>query len=84
MQNLTEEQVQEIYRTVRNMNNEAYSYSQGDRIEFRNGKIIIITKDNMMQDITEQVLPKIAHIGQGNPVEEEGLIPEEYQDGIRK
>lgn len=85
MQNLTEEQVQEIYRTVRTMNNEAYRYTEGDRVEFRNGRIIIITKDNMMQDITEQVLPKIAHIGKDNPVEEEGLIiPEEYQDGLRK
>lgn len=85
MQNLTEEQVQEIYRTVRTMNNEAYRYTEGDRVEFRNGRIIIITKDNIMQDITEQVLPKIAHIGKDNPVEEEGLIiPEEYQDGLRK
>lgn len=85
MQNLTEEQVQEIYRTVRTMNNEAYRYTEGDRVEFRNGRLIIITKDNMMQDITEQVLPKIAHIGKDNPVEEEGLIiPEEYQDGLRK
>ena len=64
---------------------EAYRYTEGDRVEFRNGRIIIITKDNMMQDITEQVLPKIAHIGKDNPVEEEGLIiPEEYQDGLRK
>lgn len=85
MQNLTDEQVQEIYRTVKTMNNEAYRYTEGDRVEFRNGRIIIITKDNMMQDITEQVLPKIAHIGKDNPVEEEGLIiPEEYQDGLRK
>lgn len=85
MQNLTEEQVQEIYRTIRTMNNEAYRYNPGDRVEFRNGKIIVITKDNMMQDITEQVLPKIAHIGKDNPVEAEGLIiSEESQNGIRK
>ena len=77
LQKLTPEQVQEVYKAIRGLNNEAYRYSAGDQIQFRNGKIIIITKDQMMQDITDLVIPLIGEIGKDNPVEAEGLLDRE-------
>lgn len=84
MQNLTMEQVQKIYATVRTLNNSTYRYNEGDQIKFKNGRIVIITKDQKMQDITDLVIPMIAQVGRENEVVEEGLLPqeEENENGI--
>ena len=84
MQNLTMEQVQKIYSTVRTLNNSTYRYHESDQIKFKNGRIIVITKDQRTQDITDLVLPKIAPIGKENEIIEEGLLvqEEEKENGI--
>ena len=86
LQRLTEEQIQQLYSAIRNWHDGDYSYDPSDRIEFRNGKIIIIFKDGRTQDITDIVMPTIAPIGKENPVETEGLLDEmeEQQNGVHR
>lgn len=86
LQRLTEEQIQKLYAAIRNWHDGDYSYDPSDRIEFRNGKIIIIFKDGRTQDITDIVMPIIAPIGKENKPETEGLLEdtEEQKDGVRR
>ena len=86
LQRLTEEQIQKLYAAIRNWHDGDYSYNPSDRIEFRNGKIIIIFQDGRTQDITDIVMPTIAPIGKENKPEAEGLLEnvEEQKDGVRR
>ena len=86
LQRLNEEQIQKLYAAIRNWHDGDYSYDPSDRIEFRNGKIIIIFKDGRTQDITDIVMPTIAPIGKENKPETEGLLEEmeEQKDGVHR
>lgn len=86
LQRLTEEQIQQLYATIRNYHNEDYSYNPSDRIEFRDGRIIIIFSDGKTKDITDIVMPSIAPIGKENKPVTEGLLEreEEQQNELRR
>ena len=86
LQRLTEEQIQQLYAAIRNHHSGDYSYSPSDKIEFRNGKIIITFSDGRTQDITDIVMPTISPIGKENKPETEGLLEEmeEQKDGVRR
>ena len=81
LQHLTQEQVKELYFNIKNCHTADYSYSKDDKFEFKNGKIIVIFKDGSRLDITNIVMPSIAHIGKDNPVVTEGLLEEETKGG---
>ena len=80
LQRLTEEQVQALYSAIRNCHNGDYSYNPNDRIEFKNGKIIITFQDGRHQDITDIIMPSIAHLGKDNPYEIEGRLELEEEE----
>ena len=80
LQRLTEEQIQALYTAIRNCHNGDYSYNPNDRIEFKNGKIIITFKDGRQQDITDIIMPSIAHLGKENPYETEGRLELEEEE----
>lgn len=79
LQNLTSEQIELIYSTIKNCHTADYSYSETDKIEFKNGKILVTSSDNKVMDITNVVLPSIANIGKENEVIAEGLFAEEEE-----
>lgn len=72
LQNLTEEQIQQLYSAIKSN----YAYSENDRVEFKNGRIIVTHQDGKTQDITDEVMPAIASIGKENKVVAEGLLEE--------
>ena len=80
LQRLTEEQIQALYAAIRNCHNGDYSYNPSDKIEFKNGKIIITFKDGRHQDITDIIMPSIAHLGKENPYETEGRLELEEEE----
>lgn len=84
LQNLTPQQVEQLYSAIKNCHNEYYSYNENDKINFKNGKIIVTFKDGRRQDITDIVMPSIAHIGKDNPVDTEGLLPENLEEEGKK
>ena len=86
LQRLTEEQIKQLYAAIRNHHSGDYSYNPSDKIEFRNGRIIITFSDGRTQDITDIVMPSISMIGKENKPETEGLLEEmeEQKDGVRR
>lgn len=80
LQRLTEEQIQALYAAIRNCHNGDYSYNPSDKIEFKNGKIIITFKDGRHQDITDIIMPSIAQIGKENSYETEGRLELEEEE----
>lgn len=86
LQKLTKEQVQQLYIKIKNCHTSDYSYNPDDKIEFRNGKVIIVFNDGRIQDITDIVMPSIANIGRENKVETEGLLKteEEQQNEVHR
>jgi len=76
LQELTEEQIQQLYSAIRNCHNSDYSYKPTDKINLKNGKIIVTFIDGRYQDITDIVMPLIASIGKENDVSEVGLLEE--------
>ena len=72
LQNLTEEQIQQLYSAIKSN----YAHSENDRVEFKNGRIIVTNQDGKTQDITDEVMPAIASIGKDNKVVTEGLLEE--------
>ena len=84
LQRLDEEQIKQLYQAIRTCHNGDYSYSPGDQINFRNGKVIITFADGRTQDITDIVMPSIAPIGLDNDVITEGLLEEEQRNGVRR
>lgn len=84
LQNLNSEQVHQIYSVIKNTHNGDYSYNPNDKISFKNGRIIVTYSDNRQQDITDIILPQIAHIGEKNSVITEGMIEGEKENGIHK
>lgn len=77
LQKLNDEQIKELYSTIRNIHNGTYSHNLNDKIEFKNGKIMVILSDDRKLDITDEVMPYIASIGKDNSVEAEGLLTDE-------
>lgn len=85
LQNLTEEQIQQIYSAIKSCNNADYRYSANDQISFKKGHIIATHSDGTYQDITDIITPMIKDIGRGNAVAVEGLLKEEeIKNGIRR
>lgn len=86
LQKLTEEQIQQLYATIKNCHTSDYSYKSDDKIEFRNGKVIVVLNDGRVQDITDIVMPSIANIGRENKIEAEGLLKteEEQQNEVHR
>ena len=74
--NLTEEQVQEMYSTIVNTHNGDYSYNPSDQIRFQNGQVYAYRNDGTRQNTTDTV----AHIGKDNKVETEGLLTDEIRE----
>ena len=68
-----EEQIQEIYSTIRNTHNGDYSYSPSDKIQFRDGHIFAVSPDGRAVNVTHLV----SDIGVENPKNSEGLLTED-------
>ncbi len=84
LQRLTNEQIQQLYSVIRKSHSGDYSYNPGDKINFKNGRVIITFVDGRTQDITDIVMPAIAQIGKDNEVITEGLLEEEQLNGVRR
>jgi len=84
MQQLTSEQTSKIYTIIQSCNTEEYTYSPTDRIEFRNGRIVVTNIDGITKDITEVVLPGIASIGSENQIISEGRLEIGDENGIHR
>ena len=82
MQNLTEEQVREIYHFIRSLNTSDYRYQSTDHITMRDGRIFAEKVDGTTIDITDIVMPHIADIGSQNEVAAEGRLERE-EDGTK-
>ena len=82
MQNLTEEQVREIYHFMRSLNTGDYRYQSTDHITMRDGRIFAEKVDGTTIDITDIVMPHIADIGSQNEVAAEGRLERE-EDGTK-
>jgi len=70
---LTEEQIQEMYTTIRESDSETYRYSSTDRIHMEKGQVWAYHEDGTRTNITSTV----AHIGKDNPGGTEGLLTDE-------
>ncbi len=82
MQNLTEEQVRELYKIIHSLNTSDYHYQSTDHIIMRDGYIIAEKVDGTIIDITDTVMPYIANIGSINRVDAEGRLEGE-EDGTK-
>lgn len=82
MQNLTEEQVRELYKIIHSLNTRDYHYQSTDHIIMRDGHIIAEKVDGTIIDITDTVMPYIANIGSINGVDAEGRL-EGKEDGTK-
>ncbi len=74
LQNLTPEQIEQVYSAIRNCHNGDYSYNPDHKIQFKNGRIIVTYIDGNTQDITDTIMPAISSIGKENQVVAEGLL----------
>lgn len=83
MQNLTEEQVREVYHFVRSLKTIDYSYQGTDHITMSEGRIFAEKVDGTTIDITDIVMPYIADIGSKNAVAAEGRLERE-EDGTKQ
>ena len=82
MQNLTEEQVRELYHFIRTLNTMDYRYQSTDHITMKDGHIYAEKVDGTVIDITDIVMPYIADIGSKNEVAAEGRLERE-EDGTK-
>ena len=80
MQELTEEQMRELYDAIERHANRDFVLGSNDSINIKNGRILIEYHDGGVMDITDIVMQDLYSIGQENPVEEEGL----YNDEVRR
>ena len=79
LQRFTKEQIEQVYSLIRNSRSMEYTYSPDDKIEFKNGRVIITTKDNITKDITNIIIGELAKIGKDNSGVE-GLLKGEKED----
>jgi len=81
---LTEEQIEEMYTTIKNTNNADYVYNPTDQIRFREGQVYAFHQDGTYSNITDTV----SHIGKDNTGGIEGRltdeITEEYGGGHKR
>ena len=70
---LTEEQVEEMYTTIRNSDNEDYTYNPNDQIRIMEGQVFAVHEDGTKTNITKTV----SHIGKDNPEGTKGLLTDE-------
>lgn len=73
---LSEEQVEEMYTTIRNSNSEDYTYNPSDQIRIMEGQVFAIHEDGSKTNITKTV----SHIGKDNPEEVTGLLTDEIKE----
>ncbi len=73
---LTEEQVEEMYTTIRNSDSEDYTYNPNDQIRIMEGQVFAIHEDGSKTNITKTV----SHIGKDNPGEITGLLTDEIKE----
>ncbi len=73
---LSEEQVEEMYTTIRNSDSEDYTYNPNDQIRIMEGQVFAIHEDGSKTNITKTV----SHIGKDNPEEVTGLLTDEIKE----
>lgn len=86
LQNLTQEQVQQLYSEIMKYRGTDLYY-RPESVSFQNGRVIVKFQGGTTRDVTEEVMPLIASIGQENKVVAEGLLDnpeEEKSNGVRR